>query len=518
MAAIAGATESFEAEITHITEDTGIEFTLTVTDDASGFAIDDDVTITYSGLTESVVIEESPVGTFKFRQRNMTGPIIATASNLIENPAGTFTFTISFPEVTQVRTYTITVVASGVTGLSSNQSVSIVVLQDIPVSHTLGQILNYPIRITGRNISQVDVQGLLQPLYHHWDETTGMLYIRSIGPVDTNYADLQFTVTARDDNGLIEVGGTLTARRPAPAIRLPADPLKFYFGRIHGNGTDEVNVELEINNNPTRVDVVGTWLGLTARRIDTGVRFEGNIPEFGDADTRDAMNMVIAGDKMNPGINSGEFFVTASNAGNDPTYASVPWVIVTGKPKFRDSAFRDYAAQNQAFTDTILIDGDPQPMVTVESGSLPTGLTLSTTYANSVTTVSFNGTATATGTFTFKLKATNIEGVTISSEYEITVYTGLIAPRVVSKLPDSWGRRISRFPMDLSGRVNLGTPAGTWSLGDDNNSLYSINQNGIVSLTFTPTISTVLRYILHVVVTNSEGSVNLRSSIRFNGR
>ena len=476
MAAITDAVETFQGEITHVSEGSSVVFTLTVTDDASGFDIDDDVTIVSSDTAASAI--DKPMD-----------------AEVTEDPAGTFTFSLMFPTVTKARTYTITVVASGVTGLSADKTVKIVVLKDIEINHTFGQILNFPVRITGSNVSEVDVQGLLRPLYHHWDATSGIVYIRHIGVVEELYSDLEFTISARDENGLIDVGCVLNVMQPAPAIRLPTEPLQFYFGR-------ENKVDLQIDNKPSKVEVFGTLFGLTTKRQDPGVRFEGTLPEYGDSKAQ-----------MIPGVSGGEFLVIASNSGNDPVSAFVPWVAV-GNAQFLEGSFAQQAALNTAFSETIEIESETAVTVTVETGALPTGLTLSTARSGTRTTVSFAGMPTATGTFTFKLKATSTEGVTVSSEYTVVVYTALIAPSQKRALPSSWNRRISRhFPLDMNPYFNRGTPLGTYTLVQRRTGTrppeeaFAISADGM--LTVLPGImvsGSLFRYVLEITVTNTEGN------------
>lgn len=491
MAAITDATESFEAEITHISEGSSIVFTLKVTDDASGFAYADDVTVVGVYVTPT-----SPTD---------LPPAVTAPDDVTEDPAGTFKFALVFPDVSKPATYTVTVAASGVTGLSADVSVTIVVLPNIEVEGTYGQILNFPIRISGNNVDEVNVEGLLQPLYHHWDATTGMLYIRSLGVLESLYRNLAFTVSARDADALVEVEGVVNVRQPAPAIRLPTEPLKFFFGR-------ENEVDLQIDNRPSSVEVIGTWLGLSVSRRDTGVRFKGVLPEFGSESG-----------KMIPGVNEGDFFVTARNSGNDPVYAAVPWVILHTKPQFRDVVFHGVAALNTAFTETILIDGDPEPNVVVESGALPTGLTLLTSFQDHVTIVSFTGMPTATGMFAFKLKATNEKGVTISLDYSIRVYTGLVAPSLRRRIPgvavgNRWTRNVSRhFPLNMRRYFNHGTPEATYSFGTGTDtSLFAITERGVITVIGTPVTIADVRafYDWVIVLTNAAGSLTTTVKVR----
>jgi len=271
-------------------------------------------------------------------------------------------------------------------------------------------------------------------------------------------------------------------------------------------------VDLQIDNRPSSVEVIGTWLGLSVSRRDTGVRFNGVLPEFGSE-----------GGEMIPGVNEGDFFVTARNSGNDPVSVEVPWVILHTKPRFREVVFQGAAALNTAFTETILIDGDPQPTVVVESGALPTGLALATSFQDHVTTVSFTGMPTATGTFTFKLKATNAEGATISLDYGIRVYTGLVAPTVRRNIPgvrqgNRWTRNVSRhFPLNMRRYFNHGTPEATYSFGTGTDtSLFAISERGVITLVGTPVTIADVRafYDWVIVLTNAAGSLTTTVKVR----
>ncbi|MXV74726.1 hypothetical protein F4Z99_10645 [Candidatus Poribacteria bacterium] len=110
MAAILGARASFKSRTKRIRGGETVRFTLTVTDDASGFDTDDDVSIAQSLMAQSDATVQK-----------------GEATESANNP-GVFTFDITFPSVPFEITYTVTVSHSGVAGLSEDLSVSIVVL------------------------------------------------------------------------------------------------------------------------------------------------------------------------------------------------------------------------------------------------------------------------------------------------------------------------------------------------------------------------------------------------------
>ena len=110
MTAISGARESLTSSKKRIRGGETVRFTLTVTDDASGFDTTDDVSIAQSLMAQSDATAQ-------------TGAAIEHA-----NDPGVFTFDITFPSVPFEITYTVTVSHSGVAGLSQDLSVSIVVL------------------------------------------------------------------------------------------------------------------------------------------------------------------------------------------------------------------------------------------------------------------------------------------------------------------------------------------------------------------------------------------------------
>ena len=357
----------------------------------------------------------------------------------------------------------------------------------------VGELFEYVMEVKGDNVQTVDVKGVLQPFYHHWDSTNGKLYIRSVGEVENKYDDFNFRVAATDDNGSAQALGTLnTPMAVAPAIIKPTDDLQMFFG-------EAFDVLIEITNNPTKANADGTWLGLTSRLQEGGLAIFGDIPVKGSK----------AGQFI-PGVNKGEFLITASNQGGDATSEKVKWSLINlVKPIFGTIVSSYDVLTNTDFDTTLDVSGDPEPTIAVESGSLPTGLSISLSRSGTTTTISFSGQPTAAGTFTFKLKATNAAGVTISSEYTIRVYSMFSAPSSkLTNLPTNqiFLQKAGDFPIDMNMEyINRGNPPGIYTLEDVRDPPhYAITEDGILSLT-TLGLSAIGVRPITVVCTNNQG-------------
>ncbi len=353
----------------------------------------------------------------------------------------------------------------------------------------LKTVLNVAIPIRGNNISKVDVHGLLAGYGHNWDATAGFLYLR--GTADEELSDFKFVVEARDENDEAMKLGTLTVTRAAPAIIVPTEPIGLFFG-------NQVDVEFEVTNNPTSVTVEGTFMFLESRLRDGKINIYGRIPQKGTGPGQ-----------WIPGTLSGNFRLGAKNSGGDATPKLAAWQLLDGvTPQFVAGAITAIAEQNEAYTDTIEVTGSPEPTITVESGSLPTGLTLATAESDGKVTISFEGMPTATGAFTFKLRATNNVGMVISGSYTITVYTNFIAPSTRSA-PTGLIllSKTRQFPYNVASFFNRGVPTGTFSISGTNANLYSITPEGSLTLTAAGLLAERESPIT-VRCTNSEGHVD----------
>ena len=358
----------------------------------------------------------------------------------------------------------------------------------------IGELFEYAMEVKGNNVQTVDVKGVLRPFYHHWDSTNGKLYIRSIGEVEQNYDNFMFRIEASDDNGSTAALGTLSSPMAvAPIITAPAQDFQLYFGL-------EFEALIRISNDPTTIEVDGTWLGLTTQDHDEGIVIFGSIPFKGSA----------AGQFI-PGVNSGEFTITASNDGGDAIPKKAKWSIFDAtKPIFGTITSTYQIVINTDFTTTLDVTGSPEPTIEVESGSLPTGLSLSLSRTGTTTTISFDGQPTTAGTFTFKFKATNVGGVTISSEYTIIVYNEFAAPRISRDFPSGTFNILLKnehFPVPMDRYFDRGSPPGIYSLSGPNTQYYQITNENMLSLT-AAAASRTRETPITIACTNAHGSVS----------
>ena len=313
--------------------------------------------------------------------------------------------------------------------------------------------------VMGNNVNGAEISGLLrEEFYHHWDESTGKLYLRSKGVLEEDYDDFEIYVFARDDGGMdglsrtLDYQSTLTSPVPlAPMIVQPADTLEFFYGEYN-----EVQIEiLRIDTvSASDLSVEGAYLGMGYQKNDTGVSVFGDIPARGKG-----MGQGI------PGFNAGKLVINAKSQQGASPEVTAPWAIFNKiPPQFSAVSFAALYLVNGSLTETIEVDADPEPTIVVESGALPTGITMDIARTDTKTTISFSGTLTAAGTFNFKLKATNSLGSVVSSQYTIAVFTGTSAPSIAKRFPTGqWFTTRGALPLNLLTYFNVGIPAATFS-------------------------------------------------------
>lgn len=376
-----------------------------------------------------------------------------------------------------------------------------------------GTVLNHPINVKGDNVVSVDVRGDLGPLYHHWDSTNGLVYIRSVGAIDDDYDAFEFEIVARDETyvdgvstgELVRVASLQTPEPPAPIIRVPLAPVQLKYGA-------EVDVDIQIDNDPSRVEVWGTWLGISYRRRDPGVNIYGNIPQRGT----EAAQMI-------PGVNNGIWEIDARNGGGDSLPGEVEWVLSEQiKPRWTTVGRIVRAEEGDAFdksTASYQVVGDPPPEVTLGGGSvIPPGLTLETEHDDEThtTTVYFSGTATTDGTYNFALHARNAFGT--AGVIQRIIVTDppppARAPTVARNPANPWTRRIRQFPVAIAGFFDRGEPVGEFTLtSNPSNVAVSLDTaQGILSWDGASNYRG--RFSLTIACINASGSAPLRFNFR----
>ena len=179
-------------------------------------------------------------------------------------------------------------------------NLNIALRDNLTLLPVIGRDFQHDISITGNNIRSVDVQGLLRPFYHQWNPTSGVLSI--LGAPEAYYKDLEFEVIAIDRDGTERSSAKIDVIDIAPVIIEPAQPLQFILGQMSSQ-------EVKINNNPSQVEVEGTWMGLDHRIVEDGVEIFGDVPS------------------RNLGVRQGNLKVTAENSGNigNAVEAMIPW-------------------------------------------------------------------------------------------------------------------------------------------------------------------------------------------------
>ena len=109
------------------------------------------------------------------------------------------------------------------------------------------------------------------------------------------------------------------------------------------------------------------------------------------------------------------FAVRASNGVGVPAVTPSITVTVNARPVFTASTPPTKATKGFAYSYSFMASGSPAPTFALNSGVLPTGVTL-----NASTGV-LSGTPSVTGTFTFTIKAVNVAGTAVTPSIVVTV-------------------------------------------------------------------------------------------------
>ena len=189
----------------------------------------------------------------------------------------------------------------------------------------------------------------------------------------------------------------------------------------------------------------------------------------------------------NPTV-SGTFTFTL-RATNSAGYAEKEFsLMVVNKPTITTASLPN-GTVNETYSQVLTATGYPQPIFSIDSGSLPTGLSLS---GDTIT-----GTPTALGTFTFTVKASNV-GADVTKQLSITINSLATPPTITSitfpngivgtaynqylqatgDTPITWTILSGSLPAGLSLNATAGQISGTPSVADVSTFIIQASNDG----------------------------------------
>ena len=330
------------------------------------------------------------------------------------------------------------------------------------------------IKITGNNVSKVDVIGLIRPFYHVWSKSTGVLSIR--GFPKTFYKDLEFDVIVEDSStdstkepgeagGPAKASAKINVISLPPAIVKPTNALEFI-------PTDMNSHIVRINNGATSVSVKGTWLGLDHKSTDEGVEISGTVP------------------KDMFGVDSGDFIVEAENAAGKAVLTKIPWTIVKQvvAPVISSIANVSRTVGYTAFT---------------IQASLSTGTITGWSITGTGASISADGLITIAagrpiGTHSYKITHTNSAG-SDTEDFDFFVTPAPIAPVIAAIANVNKILGYDEFTIQAS--LSAGTTGGAWIIVGPNS---AISNAGIITISEGLMIGTHNYTVTHANVAGSD--------------
>ena len=155
-------------------------------------------------------------------------------------------------------------------------------------------------------------------------------------------------------------------------------------------------------------------------------RFSGTLPPGINLNSSTG---VISGTSTTAGTYS--FVIRASNTAGSRDTGTLTIAVASNVPPpvFTDSSVASPATVGQAYSDSVQASNITGANYSIDSGSLPTGLTFNTT------TALIAGTPTINGVFKFVIRATNVSGTVVTPE--LTIVVNSPAPVVTSNFSES---------------------------------------------------------------------------------
>ena len=353
-------------------------------------------------------------------------------------------------------------------------------IEDIDEQFILINTTDYALEIeiyNGTADTDFEIESSWEGFYYDWDYANDLLIVRS-QEATRLFSDATWTITATE--------GSDTATATIIYNVVPIAPVISDPGTLTLYRNNEFNEDVAISNAPSSIQVDGLQAALKFEASDSGVNLAGTLP------TDDA------------NITQTEFdgIIVASNDGGEHT-RTVTIEIGTG---VAPSAWADisdpYTAEvGASFTLNLSdqVSGTPNPIITLQSGSIPSGLELS---INDDGDYVLSGNYESAGTYAPVFRATNGDGTSDSEAVNFTVYAAFVAPTFTGTIPNTtlaYGETIS-----VASYFNTGSPPGTYSLSASFLGGFINSNTGIIT-NFNTTGFGDSRQT-RVVVTNVEGS------------
>jgi hypothetical protein len=234
--------------------------------------------------------------------------------------------------------------------------------------------------------------------------------------------------------------------------------------------------------------------------------------------------------------------VYANNVrGSSQATSATPYFVLPNAPVWGTKTLNTSLTQAKPYSDYLDITGYTlSTNVTIKTGSLPTGLSLTTTQIDSNNaTVTISGTPTgAVGSYTFTLEATNVGGSTTSNSYTLnlasssTVWNSPGKGTLTNTDDTAYALRngVAYNPSGISGIVSsgdylyaVGASTGSYSIisGALPSGLVGANSTGtiggstvnIFKISGTPTVSGTFNFVIRVSLDGGATYINQSVSI-----
>ena len=267
-------------------------------------------------------------------------------------------------------------------------------------------------------------------------------------------------ITWSFEGGMLPPGLTLAANGVISGTPTAEGTFNFMVKATNGIGNAVAGLSIKVNASTTPPQIVTNNLpaGVTGTAYSAPLEATGTAPitwSLASGNLPNGLTLSSAGVISGTPTAAGtfNFTVQATNSAGSDTKALA--ITITAPPVITTTTLPD-GLIGAAYTANLAATGDTPITWSLENGSLPNGLTLSSAGA-------ISGTPTAEGIFNFTVKATNNAGSAIKP-LAITVTTSAVAPTITTNtLPN--GATTVAYSAELEA---TGTAPIMWSLASGN--------------------------------------------------